>query len=106
MNRYAIGDQIPISATLLLNGAPEDLTGATVQAALLLPDRSALATGTAVKTTTIVSVTGGQVSATWPSSETGSLPVGTLLVEFQITRSGQPVTVEHAPIEIFQGRIP
>jgi hypothetical protein len=92
------GDVIAITSTITLDGAAEDQTGRTVLACLSLPDRSALAAGTTSKTCTI---SGSDVTATWPKAETSSIVPGDYLLIIQI----DDVEIEPVKLRIVKGMI-
>lgn len=103
LNHYTAGDQIVVRAQLLLNRAPDTLTGATVTAALSLPDRSAKALGTSAVECTIVDSPTATVEAVWPAAQTANIVPGRYLVEFRSVISGVPVTYERGEILVEKG---
>lgn len=109
MNRYATGDDITIQQDLLqtVDGAevPAELAGAVIASALVLPDRSAMATGSSQVAGTVVDPIMGVVEVTFPAAMTALIPPGIYYVETQTTIAGKPYTFEPDLIEIYQGHV-
>jgi hypothetical protein len=103
MNRYAVGDEIAIRLTLTRNGVPDVVAGDTVAGALVLPNRSALAAGTAQVAGAIIDQAAGIVELVFPQASTGTIVPGRYLVECQITRGGKRITFDpaEATVEIY-----
>lgn len=106
MVRRTIGDDIILRATLKRNGVAEDITGYTVQAAIVASDKITLATGTSVVTCATVDAAAGIVEAIFPRATTGAITAGIYLVEFQASIGAYRVTYDRAEITLESGAIP
>ena len=100
------GDDINIRATLLIDGVKENITGYTIQAAIVYPDKKTIATGTGIVTATIVDAVNGSISATWPRATTAAIVPGMYLIEIQSDVGSARTTYERVPINVEAGVIP
>ena len=105
MVRRTIGDDIILRATLKRNGVAEDVTGYTVQAAIVATDKTTLATGTSAVVCSIVDAPNGIVEAVFPRATTGAITAGIYLVEFQASIGAYRVTYDRAEITLEGGAI-
>jgi hypothetical protein len=100
------GDDINVRATLLINGARENITDYVLQAAIVYPDKTTLATGTGIVSASIIDPLQGTISATWPRATTGAIEPGMYLVEIQAQIGAVRTTYERVPIMVDAGAIP
>jgi hypothetical protein len=100
------GDDINVRATLLINGARENITDYVLQAAIVYPDKTTLATGTGIVSASIIDPLQGTISATWPRATTGQIVPGMYLVEIQAQIGAVRTTYERVPIMVDAGAIP
>ncbi len=112
--RYTAGDRIVMRGVVKIQASDDaapvvdtSLAGAVVKGALVRPDRSALATGTAVVAGSVIDAPTGVIECVFSSASTGSIVAGLYLFECQITPSGgEPFTLERLEVEIESGLIP
>lgn len=107
MLQFTVGDNIKLSATLLLNGGKEPLGAYTaVYCAITNLTRTALANGTSVVACSIIDPLEGRVDATFPSAQTEAIVPGKYLVEFRAVAGTEKYTYDREVIEIVEGAIP
>ena len=102
MNRAYTGFALVLDIELLVNGAAIDPTNLIVHAALVKPDRSGLAPGSAVVTCTKPG--GLTVRATWSAAETTGMTPGQYLVEYRT--SDGPFCHDGVDIQLLAGVSP
>lgn len=105
MNVHRIGNALPFSAVLLLNGAPDpDLAGTTVQAALADP-AGVMVPGSLI-TVTVDNVATGAVSGLFTPAMTVGLAAGIYAIVFKGAFAQGPIEYAPVPIRLLPAVIP
>lgn len=102
-NRYAAGDDIPVSIDVLFNGAelPVNSESSVLKAGMFHRGTSIRAGSTGdVVCTKPAGGPASRVTAEFPRATTGGIAAGVYEVEFQLEEGGKVRTIERVPIFI------
>lgn len=98
-NKYTIGTDIELTATLNINGTPLDVSSGVVEARLVKTGGTDLATGTA-KTVCVQNTSTGSVTAVWTHGQTANITPGVYDVEFLYLVSGKVYGFERVQVSL------